>query len=229
MQFTFSAVAPYRPAEIAGPAMPANDAENFVLRSTETSPFGRKVRMAIEVLGLNARIAMQVADTLDENDTLRQQNPLGKMPCLLLADGTALYDSGVIIEFLQEIAGSEALVPPSGAARYQTLTLAKLADGITDAALLMVYEGRFRDPGTQSERWLAHQRGKAVRALAAFEAAPPDPAKTDIVAIGLSCALAYLDWRRPVKWRDNHPRLVTWLAAFARHEPAFERTRATNA
>jgi glutathione S-transferase len=202
--------------------------QNFVLRSTETSPFGRKVRMAIEVLGLNARISIQPADTLDDNDTLRQQNPLGKMPCLLLADGTALYDSGVIIEFLQDVAGNEALVPRDGLARYQALTRARLADGIADAALLMVYEGRFRDPGTQSERWLAHQRGKATRALTAFEASPPDPAKTDIVAIGLSCALAYLDWRRPVKWRDNYPKLVAWLAAFARHEPAFERTRATN-
>lgn len=207
--------------------MPAN--ETFVLRSTATSPFGRKVRMAIEVLGLNARISVQPADTLDENDTLRAQNPLGKMPCLLLADGTALYDSGVIIEFLQELAGSATLIPAHGPARYQALTLAKLADGIADAALLMVYENRFRDPGTQSERWLAHQRGKATRALAVFEAAPPDPARTDIVAIGLYCALGYVDWRRPVKWRDNHPRLVAWLAAFARHEPAFERTRATNA
>ena len=90
----------------------------------------------------------------------------------------------------------------------------------------MVYEGRFRDPGTQSERWLTHQRGKILRALSAFEAAPPDPAKTYIVAIGLACALSYLDWRQPVEWRSEHLRLVKWLAAFAQHEPAFERTRA---
>ena len=88
------------------------------------------------------------ADTLDEADTLRQQNPLGKMPCLLLEDGTALYDSRVIIEFLQDEAGTDRLVPKSGLARYKALTRAALADGITDAALLMVYEGRFRDPGT---------------------------------------------------------------------------------
>jgi glutathione S-transferase len=208
--------------------MSPND-PNFVLRTTVTSPFGRKVRMAIEVLGLAHLVTIEPADTLDANDTLRQQNPLGKMPCLLLPDGTPLYDSGVIIEFLAEGAGSVALLPRDGPERYIALTRAKLADGITDAALLMVYENRFRDPGTQSERWLAHQRGKVERALLAFEAEPPDPAKTDIVAIGLSCALGYLDWRRPVKWRDNHPRLVAWLAAFAQHEPAFERTRAPNA
>jgi glutathione S-transferase len=208
--------------------MSPND-QSFVLRSTVTSPFGRKVRMAIDVLGLGERVTVQPADTLDANDTLRQQNPLGKMPCLLLADGTAIYDSGVIIEFLQELAGSAALVPASGPARYAALTQATLADGITDAALLLVYEKRFRDPGTQSERWLDHQRGKIARALAAVEAAPPDPTKTDIVAIALSCALAYLDWRRPVNWREGHPRLAAWLTAFARHEPAFERTRAPNA
>jgi glutathione S-transferase len=208
--------------------MSPND-PSFVLRTTATSPFGRKVRMAIEALGIGHLVTTEPADTLDDNDTLRQQNPLGKMPCLLLPDGTAIYDSGVIIEFLAEGAGSDALLPREGPERYIALTRARLADGITDAALLMIYENRFRDPGTQSERWLAHQRGKIERALAAFEAEPPDPAKTDIVAIGLSCALGYLDWRRPVKWRDNHPRLVAWLAAFAQHEPAFERTRAANA
>jgi glutathione S-transferase len=205
--------------------MSPND-PSFVLRSTATSPFGRKVRMAIDVLGVGHLVTIEPADTLDANDTLRQQNPLGKMPCLLLPDGTAIYDSGVIIEFLAEGAGSDALVPRDGPERYIALTRARLADGITEAALLLVYENRFRDPGTQSERWLAHQRGKAERALAAFEAGPPDPAKTDIVSIGLSCALGYLDWRRPVKWRDNHPGLVKWLADFARNEPAFERTAA---
>ena len=205
--------------------MSPND-PSFVLRSTATSPFGRKVRMAIEVLGIGHLVTIEPADTLDANDTLRQQNPLGKMPCLLLPDGTAIYDSGVIIEFLAEGAGSDALVPPDGPERYIALTRARLADGITEAALLMVYENRFRDPGTLSERWLEHQRGKIERALAAFEADPPDPARTDIVAIGLSCALGYLDWRQPVKWRDNHPGLVTWLADFARFEPAFQRTAA---
>jgi glutathione S-transferase len=200
--------------------------EKFVLRSTVTSPFGRKVRMAIEVLGLSDRITLVPADTLDENDMLRWQNPLGKMPCLLLPDGTSIYDSGVIIEFLADVAGTDRLLPARGPARFKALTLARLADGITEAAILVVYEGRFRDPGTQSERWLKHQRGKITRALAAFEKSQPDAGKTDIVAIGLACALGYLDWRKPVEWRQDHPRLAAWLAAFAKNEPAFERTRA---
>ena len=206
----------------------ASDPEKFVLRSTLTSPFGRKTRMAAEVLGLNSRITMVPGDPLDEKDTLLQQNPLGKMPCLVTADGTAIYDSGVIIEFLQDVVGAEQMVPVSGLDRTKALTLARLADGITEAALLVIYEGRFRDPGTQSERWLAHQRGKIMRALDAFEGSPPASAKTDIVAIGLSCALGYLDWRKAVDWRPTHPKLVAWLSAFAKNEPAFERTRAPN-
>jgi glutathione S-transferase len=200
--------------------------EKFVLRSSLTSPFGRKVRMAVDVLGMGDRVTVMPGNTLDENDTLRQQNPLGKMPCLVLADGTSIYDSGVIIEFLQDVAGSDRLVPARGRLRFKALTLARLADGITEAAILITYEGRFRDPGTQSERWLAHQRGKITRALAAFEAAPPDPSKTDLVAIGLACALGYLDWRKVVEWRQANPRLAAWLAAFAKNEPAVERTRA---
>ena len=209
--------------------MSGQPAEHFILRSTVTSPFGRKVRMAAEVLGLLDRITLVPADTRDDNDTLRTQNPLGKMPCLLTADGTAIYDSGVIIEFFDQLAGGARLLPAGGLARIKALTQARLADGITEAAILVVYESRFRDPGTQSERWLAYQRGKILRALAAFEAAPLDAAKTDLVAIGLACALGYLDWRQPVEWRADHPRLVAWLAAFARHEPAFERTRAPSA
>jgi len=201
----------------------------WVLRSTLTSPFGRKVRMAAAVLGMSDRYRLEPADTLNESDSLRAQNPLGKLPCLLLADGTALYDSRVIIEFLQDEAGTDRLVPKGGLVRYTTLTRATLADGITDAALLMVYEGRFRDPAMHSQRWLAHQRGKITRALAGLERTPPDARVTDIAAIALSCALAYLDWRKPVEWRPAHPRLAQWLADFAAAEPAFDATRAPEA
>ena len=201
-------------------------AENLVLRSTVTSPFGRKARMAIDALGLSGRVTVKPADPLDENDTLRQQNPLGKMPCLVLADGSTIYDSGIIIEFLQDMAGTDRLVPLRGPARFKALTLARLADGIMDASLLIVYENRFRPDLPHSPRWLDHQRGKILRGLAAFEKSPPNPEKTDVVSIGLCCALGYLDWRKQVDWRPAFPGLVKWLDRFSAHEPAFERTRA---
>ena len=198
----------------------------FILRSTVTSPFGRKVRMAVHILGLGDRVRLEPADPLDENDTLRKQNPLGKMPCLVLSDGTTIYDSGIIIEFLQDAAGSDKLIPLDGRDRYRALTLSRLADGIMDASILVVYEGRFRpDASTHSARWLAHQRGKITRGLSAFEKSPPDPNRSDIVAIGLSCALGYLDWRKQVDWRPAYPALVDWLKKFSANEPAFDATR----
>ncbi|WP_346914546.1 glutathione S-transferase family protein [uncultured Roseibium sp.] len=195
------------------------------LRSTLTSPFGRKVRIAMEVLGLSDLIALEPADTRSETDSLRLQNPLGKMPCLLLEDGTAIYDSRVIIEFLDQWSGRNRLIPAQAEERARTLTRATLADGIADAALLMVYESRFRDPEQVSDIWLAHQRGKVERGLTAISADLPDPTHTDIVSISLACALGYLDWRKPVEWRSRYPELVTWLNRFASSEPAFNHTR----
>jgi len=201
-------------------------AENFVLRSTPTSPFGRKVRMAIDVLGLNERITVVTADPLDESDTLRKQNPLGKMPCLILPDHSTIYDSGIIIEFLQDVAGTDRLLPLRGRGRYRALTLSRLADGVMDASVLVVYESRFRPDLPHSPRWLGHQRGKILRALTEFENSLPDSNKTDIVSIGLSCALGYLDSRKQVDWRTAYPGLVSWLERFCVREPAFDRTRA---
>ena len=85
-----------------------------------------------------------------------------------------------------------------------------------DASVLVVYETRFRPDLPHSPRWLDHQRGKIHRGLSAFEASPPDPNKTDVVSIGLSCALGYLDWRKQVDWRPAYPALVDWLDAVFR-------------
>lgn len=197
--------------------------ETFVLRSSPTSPFVRKVRMAIEVLGLADRVTLAPTDAADP--TLRGQNPLGKYPCLVRADGTAVYDSSVIIEFLQWVAGSDSLLPGAGLQRIEMLTRSRLADGIIDAGALIIYEQRYHDAARQSPEWLEHQRDKIWRALAVFEATPPAPQRSDVVSIGLACALGFLDRRAPLAWRPACPALVRWLSAFAAHEPAFARTR----
>jgi glutathione S-transferase len=116
-------------------------------------------------------------------------------------------------------------LPLRGRERYRALTMSRLADGIMDASLLIVYENRFRPDLPHSPRWLVHQRDKIRRGLAEFDAALPDPNQTDVVSIGLSCALGYLDWRKQLDWRPDHPGLVDWLERFSAHEPAFERTR----
>ncbi|WP_233192718.1 glutathione S-transferase family protein [Acidimangrovimonas sediminis] len=207
------------PIHTPSPDMPPR----MTLRSSLTSPYGRKVRIALHELGLHGQVEVIHADTLDPEDDLRRQNPLGKMPCLIVG-GETLYDSRTILEYLDALAGGGRLCPRAGTERFRVLTQAVLADGITDAGLLMVYERRFRDEAKVSDRWLSHQRGKVERALSVIQAAPPDPGRTDIASISLACALGYLDWRRPVDWRPAFPGVVRWLDAFAAAEPAFSAT-----
>ena len=197
----------------------------LVLRSSPASPFGRKVKMAAIELGLMDRIEIVVADTNDPNEALRQQNPLGKIPTLVLEDGMTLFDSRVIVDYLDHLAGGGKIIP-AGEARFVQLRLQALADGIADAALLKVYEGRFRAETERSANWVAHQDGKVARGLAALEAAPPAfTGRPRIGEIALACALGYLDLRFAGTWRADHPALVAWLDDFAARVPAFEKTR----
>ena len=198
----------------------------FVLRSSPASPFGRKVRIAAAVLNLSDRIDVVAADTNDPGDSLRGQNPLGKIPALILDDGLALYDSVVIVEYLDWLAGGGKIIP-AAPERFRALTLQALADGMMDAAILQVYETRFREPENRVAKWVDHQAGKVDRALERLEAAPPAAGARDVGAIALACALGYLDLRFAGRWRTGHPRLAAWLNAFAAGVPAFEETRFT--
>ena len=119
----------------------------WILRSASASPFVRKVRIAAAICGLDDRIKIEVADTTDPTDSLRRQNPLGKIPALILEDGTVLYDSAVIVDFLDAEAGGGVIIP-KGSERFRVLTMQALADGMKEAAVLKVYEGRFRAPET---------------------------------------------------------------------------------
>ncbi|MDZ4368692.1 MAG: glutathione S-transferase [Afipia sp.] len=196
----------------------------LILRSSPTSPFGRKIKIAIAELGLEDRIEIVPADTNDPAESLRRQNPLGKVPTLVFEDGTTLFDSRVIAEYLDHLAGGGRLFP-SGEARFAQLRLLALADGICDAALLQVYELRLRTAEMRSAAWIENQTGKVTRALASLEAAPPVYDKPRIGEIALACALGYLDLRFEGAWRASHPALVAWLDAFAAKVPAFEATR----
>ena len=196
----------------------------LVLRSSPASPFGRKVKLAALELGLMDRIEIVAADTNDPSEVLRQQNPLGKIPTLVLKDGTTLFDSRVIVEYLDHLAGGKLI--PAGEARFTQLRLQALADGICDAALLKVYEGRFRPEEGRNANWVAHQDGKVARGLQALEVLPPTFAdRPRIGEIAFACALGYLDLRFEGTWRANRPKLVAWLDDFAARVPAFEATR----
>jgi glutathione S-transferase len=194
----------------------------MILRSASASPFGRKVRIATTILGLDGRITVEIADTVNPADTVRQQNPLGKIPALVLDDGTVLFDSRVILDYLDHLAGGGRIIPTEPGARFAALRLQALADGIMDASILLVYEGRWRDSAKHEPKWVEHQAGKVARALASLEATPPARDATPTVGqIALACALAYQDFRFHGAWRKDHPRLVTYLDAFASAAPAF--------
>ena len=195
----------------------------MILRYSPASPFVRKVRIAAALLGLDDQIRLEAAETSDPADSLRRQNPLGKIPALILESGETLYDSRVIVEYLDSLAGGRLYLADQ--ARFTTLTQQALADGMTDAAVMIVYEQRWREPALRSQRWQEHQSGKIARGLAAFEADPPALTPVNIGAIALACALGYLDLRFDNAWRREQPKLVGWLDAFAAAVPAFEATR----
>jgi glutathione S-transferase len=194
----------------------------MILRFSPSSPFVRKVRIAVTLLGFDHDVTLERAETTNPNDSLRQMNPLGKIPVLLVEDGSAIYDSRVILDFLDERAGGGKIVPRAGKERLAALRLQALCDGILDASILTIYEGRYRKPDMHEPKWLELQAGKVSRALAVLEAAPPPIDPTPHVGqIALACALGYRDFRFGGSWRSEYPRLVAWLDNFAARVPAF--------
>ena len=194
------------------------------LRSSPSSPFGRKVKMATYILGFDTQVTPVLTDTLDHNDSICEVNPLGKIPALE-DGGFVYYDSRVIMEYLDAKAGGGKIIPASGAARYKALTRAALMDGILDAAILVIYERRMRPEDKYVESVVERQRGKIIRGLEAIAAKNPsysNGAMPDIGEIGLACVLDYLDFRKQVNWRDYAPNLASWLADFAAAVPGYE-------
>ncbi|MEK9724854.1 MAG: glutathione S-transferase N-terminal domain-containing protein [Rhodospirillaceae bacterium] len=198
----------------------------FTLVSSETSPFGRKVRIALDVLGLGSQFTLQHATTMDPDDPIRRINPLGKIPALIVEDGSAVFDSRVIVDYLDARFGDGQLIPRDINDRVRVLTLAAMAEGVLDALLLIMYEGRFREPDQASKAWLDHQYGKVRRGLEAAVARLDEFAAPNIAAITLACALGYADWRKQIDWRAEFAALEPWLDDFARAVPAWKATQA---
>jgi glutathione S-transferase len=185
----------------------------------------RKVRIAIALLGLGARIETREADLNDPADNVRRDNPLGKIPALVREDGRALYDSRVILDYLDHAAGGGRILPRDPEARFAALTLQALCDGALDASVLIVYEGRYRPKEMHVAGWIERQAGKVERTLAALEqTAPPLSGTPHVGQIALACLLGYRDFRFDGAWRETHPRLHAWHDAFATAVPAFAAT-----
>ena len=192
------------------------------LLAAGASPFVRKVRLTASVKGLGGQLEVIQPDD-PGIDQLKARNPLGKIPVLLCDDGTTIFDSHVICEYLDGQAASPVLFPGDGQARWEMLTRAALADGILEAGVLIVYETRFRPEDKYVESWVAMQQTKIDTAVAQLEAAPPEwKDHPDYSHITVATALGYLDFRQDGKWRAANPNMVRWLDEFRQAVPGFD-------
>lgn len=198
----------------------------MLLRYASASPFVRKVIIAAALTGQRDQISLQPVDNSKPDEPIRSQNPLGKIPTLVLDDGTTLFDSRVILEYLDHRAGGGRIIPLDPSLRFPALRLQALADGIMDACILLIYEGRYRPAEHHVQSWLDFQAGKVARGLAALEQDPPKlGAAPNVGDIALACTLGYRDFRFQGTWRAEHPRLVAWLDEFAAKVPAFNESK----
>lgn len=197
------------------------------LYHSPTSPYVRKVMIVLQETGQQDRVELvaTVPTPVAAPDHLTGRNPLGKIPALEREDGPALFDSRVICAYLDDLAGGGLY--PKGARHWDVRTLEALGDGITDAALLMTYEGRLRPEAHRWEAWVDGQWDKIARACAALErqwlshlAGPLDAGQ-----IAVACALAYVDFRHGHRdWRSAAPGLAAWFETFEAR-PAMQATR----
>lgn len=182
------------------------------------SPFARKCVVCADEAGVELEIFVRGGTPLLTDNMPVEQNPLGKIPALERSGGPALYDSRVITRYI-DAQGDAALYPE--ARIWEVLTLEATADGLMDAAVLMVYEGRTRPEDKQFPDWVEAQWLKVTRSLDALEerwmshlAGPLDAAQ---IAVG--CALEYLDFRHEARdWRAGRPALAAWQAEFSKRD-----------
>ena len=196
------------------------------LLSSPASPYGRKVKITALMKGVTDQISVEKIDTgILKNEALHRENPLAKIPVLILEDGMRIYDSHVICEYLDILKPEPHLFPAGGRERIDTLVRGALGDGILDAALLLVYEGRYRPAEMRVQNWVDRLQLKIDQSLGELEKSPPQWTGTpDYGHITIACALGYLDFRHQGVWRADHPKLVTWLNKFAAAVPAFAAT-----
>lgn len=187
------------------------------------SPYARKVRVLAHETGLKDQLTLQLLEPgltpINPNQTLTAQNPIGKIPTLLLADGTALFDSRTICEYLDTLHNTPRMFPQD-ATRWQVLTQQATADGILDAAVLTRYETFLRPEPFRWSEWIENQKSKFWRALDALERdASSLQNKMNIGVISVACALGYLDFRYgDENWRTPCPNLAAWYETFQQRD-----------
>lgn len=191
------------------------------------SPFARKARIVIRELGLLSAVEEIECNPFADTPALLNANPLGLVPTLALDDGTTMFDSPVICDYINAAANAsgKTLIPDHGSERWRILRAQALADGALEVAISVTAEQR-RPAHERSRAAIARSSAKLVRAVDAIAADMPLSGDVTLGHIAYACVFGYLDFRHPtlVAWRAGHPALADWYAQFI-SRPSFADTR----
>lgn len=188
-----------------------------------TSPYVRKVRIVMAEKRLDYQFELEDVWT---RDTIMKANPLGKVPCLVMEGGEAVFDSRVIVEYVDTLSPVGKLIPDRGRARTEVRTWEALADGVMDAAILARLEQTWagRSEAQRSAAWVSRQMDKVHASLAAMSQGLGDKAfcsgtHFSLADIAVGCALGYLDFRfAHIDWRGQYPNLEKLDAKLAQRQ-----------
>lgn len=183
-----------------------------------TSPYVRKVRVVLAEKKLDYKFILD--DVWSEGAVIHEANPLGKVPCLVMEGGEAVFDSRVIVEYVDTLSPVGKLIPLSGRERVEVKTWEALADGLLDAAILARMEATWagRTPEQRSQAWIGRQMSKITASLQAMGKGLADKNwcannHYTLADVAVGCALGYLDFRFPeLNWRADHPNLDALLS-----------------
>ena len=183
------------------------------LLGATASPYVRKVRIVMAEKKLDYEFVLE--DVWSSETTISQSNPLGKVPCLVMEGGEALFDSRVIVEYLDTLSPVGKLIPAGGRERAEVKTWEARADGVLDAAILARLEANWagRKKAERSQAWIDRQRAKVSASLKAMSQGLGDKPfcagiYLSLADIAAGCALGYLEFRFPdIDWRGTHPNL----------------------
>jgi glutathione S-transferase len=200
------------------------------LLGSHGSPYVRKVRVVMAEKKLD--YAFVTEDVWAADTKISESNPLGKVPCLVMEGAEALFDSRVIVEYLDTLSPVGKLIPSMGRERAEIKTWEALADGLMDAAILARLEANWtgRTKAQRSQAWIDRQMGKITAAVKAMSTGLGEkPFCTGIhltlADIAVGCALGYLDFRFPaIDWRTDNPNLVRLYDKLAQR-PSFSETQ----
>lgn len=191
------------------------------------SPYVRKVRVVMAEKKLDYQLILE--NVWSEESTIQQSNPLGKVPCLVMEDGGAMFDSRVIVEYLETMSPVGKLIPAQGRERAEVKCWEALADGVLDAAVLVRLERTLRPEVQQSPVWIARQLGKVDAGLIAISTGLGDKPfcagnHYTLADVAVGCTLGWLNFRFPeIAWAEAHPNLARLLNKLS-ERPSFKDT-----